>query len=173
MPLLIISCYLLVIICAGLYFGLIFSYSDLYLKKAEEMYGKMQLMSDIPYLEGEINLYTNRIWCVLTYHYLTKEHTVHHPSRRSSFLLLHSDHGSYRLRTLPLSLQRIETLQLHHNQDSKPDSGAPALANDCPRGHSGLHQQRPFDGRPLADINDGRSQPFHDNSAGQIHLLKR
>jgi hypothetical protein len=74
MPLLIIiSCYLLVIICAGLYFGLIFSYSDLYLKKAEEMYGKMQLMSDIPYLEGEINLYTNRIWCVLTYHYLTKD----------------------------------------------------------------------------------------------------
>ncbi len=73
MPLLIISCYLLVIICVGLYFGLIFSYSDLYLKKAEEMYGKMQLMSDIPYFEGEINLYTNRIWCLISYHYLTKD----------------------------------------------------------------------------------------------------
>ena len=33
----------------------------------------MQKLADIPYQEAQINLYTNRIWCLVTYHFFSKD----------------------------------------------------------------------------------------------------
>jgi len=39
--------------------------------QASSMYFTIQKMSDIPYQQAQINLYNNRIWCSMTYHFFS------------------------------------------------------------------------------------------------------
>jgi hypothetical protein len=47
------------------------------------MYDTMQMMSDMPYQEAQINLYTNQIWCVLSYHYFATRFAAFGPLRNA------------------------------------------------------------------------------------------
>jgi hypothetical protein len=55
-----------------------------YLSKAEYHYSQMHLLSEIPYEEAKINLYTNRMWCLIDRWFIGTEYLEFVPNLKMS-----------------------------------------------------------------------------------------
>lgn len=86
-------CYLVILLWLSTYVAFILFESNRYFSKAGSMYEEMQLIADMSYQMAQIDLNTNKIWCVLTYHYLTRNYSQFTPSILQSANILYESYN--------------------------------------------------------------------------------
>ena len=73
------GCYLTILLILTLYLGITFFMRCNYMEKTKIRYRTIELMADTLYQSAQVNLYNNRIWCVLSSHYFRTRHVSFAP----------------------------------------------------------------------------------------------